>query len=319
MERLKSESVHDNQDIHAIERTVVLFRLPEAPPAFHQTQQSNGTGTEAPDQQPSIAMEVDGTAGTAGQDLGQHPSVKGTGLSTESLSDPVQVDEPIHGAPELSTQGAELATESPESLPAGDTPKDPLAVLFEQARDNLRQYTRSTLAVYSFLREFYGSTQLKKWNFEKQQGCRAEVGRAIQGVIAATKNPIHPNHPVPKTRKRNGLIVLGDAQFGTIPGANDKSDKFRYRLAHEALGQGVPVFRVDEFKTSATCCRCGSETQAKGRSLTCQSLGCKGIMIDRDHNAANNMATAGIQWLKTLTWPQHLSRAPVGDANQVSA
>ena len=105
-------------------------------------------------------------------------------------------------------------------------------------------------------------------------------------------------------------------------------------LSIEAERAGIIVVFVSEYRTSRVCCRCGGDVdfdRAK-RTVSCRNLACggrrpaeydrrrgldssKGFVVDRDHNAAHNMARAVIQWLTTQTWPEELTRKPKENNN----
>ena len=52
-------------------------------------------------------------------------------------------------------------------------------------------------------------------------------------------------------------------------------------------GRGVPVVFINPKGTSRTCSRCGAKGVIKGRMFVCKKCG---LMLDRDLNAARNIA-----------------------------
>ncbi|KAF9409181.1 hypothetical protein BGZ94_002032, partial [Podila epigama] len=203
-----------------------------------------------------------------------------------------------------------LSSSSPNPATFGD--------LFNQAKDRMETHIRCLLSADENLRSFYGSAQLKYWRYQKEQGVRADTGKAINSILQTAQGGTRET--------RRGILAIGDGKFGSLPGIVDKSATFRRQLALEAGGRGLLVCLVHEFRSSRTCSQCGGLTKAKGRSLTCLNPTCggkrtdaqnkmfcldpsKGPMSDRDHNAAVNLTRASLQQAREQTWPVFLQRS----------
>ncbi|KAF9914235.1 hypothetical protein FBU30_002718, partial [Linnemannia zychae] len=144
----------------------------------------------------------------------------------------------------------------------------------------------------------------KSCSLSEQQGSRAEVDRAIRGMLNTV-------HSVSRSERRP-LVVIGDGKFTARNGNAVKANKFITTLRSRAEGEGMLVASVDEFRTSIFYCRCHQRMVATKRSVTCQTPECggkrsqeynvlhnldpaKGLERDRDHDAGQNMANAAIQ------------------------
>ncbi|CAO3569090.1 unnamed protein product [Mortierella alpina] len=210
----------------------------------------------------------------------------------------------VTASPSQSSSGSRDATTSP-SQPS---------TTFQEPEASFTAHTRSILSCFTQLRTFYGSDKYKRWKYQEQQGLRAEYGRAVNSILSTLQTPTHDKHPymhdMEAIRGRQPILGIGDGNFAKVWSGADKSGKFRDVLVGEALGRGILTVQLDEFRTSATCCECGSKNKAQGRSVVCQEKTC-GIMKDRDHNAVHNMTKGMVMWTTRLIWPQHLIRDTV--------
>ncbi|KAF9956896.1 hypothetical protein BGZ72_002367 [Mortierella alpina] len=212
--------------------------------------------------------------------------------------------------PDHQTATTPEPTAAAASLVQEDSP-DRLSTTFSEAPINFEWHARSVLATSVQLRKFYGSDEYKRWLYQKQQGTRAEFGKAIKSILTTLQEPTHGQHPFSNNRaaikSRKPILGIGDGNFGKLWSGKDRSGRFRDKLVAEAVGRGLPTYQLDEFRTSATCCNCGSVNKTQGRTVVCQGEAC-GVMKDRDHNATNNMGQAMVMWVSDFTWPEHLER-----------
>jgi putative transposase len=66
------------------------------------------------------------------------------------------------------------------------------------------------------------------------------------------------------------------------------------QVEYKARWEGIPVFYIQPSRTSSTCAMCGSHiAECSGRKVYC--LHCK-TLLDRDENAALNIANAGLRF-----------------------
>lgn len=66
------------------------------------------------------------------------------------------------------------------------------------------------------------------------------------------------------------------------------------QVEYKARWEGIPVFFIQPSRTSSTCAMCGSHiAECSGRKVYC--LHCK-TLVDRDENAALNIANAGLRF-----------------------
>ncbi|KAG0304984.1 hypothetical protein BGZ98_004744 [Dissophora globulifera] len=199
-----------------------------------------------------------------------------------------------------------------------DHPENGLESRFSDLTKSYQEHVKSVFAVEKDLREFYGSRGLKVAKYRREQGEKAEVDRAIAGMLKATRERA-------SIAERRGLVVIGDGDFRGKGGGPIKANKFISRLQSKATGEGMLVCCVDEFRTSIFCCRCHKRVITKGRSVICLDPTCggnraleydtnhllnpkAGLQRDRDHNAGQNMANAALHWLKEFKWPEALDR-----------
>ncbi|KAF9997535.1 hypothetical protein BGZ65_006888 [Modicella reniformis] len=123
---------------------------------------------------------------------------------------------------------------------------------------------------------------------------------------------------------RRAIVVIGDGDFRSRGGGHVKCNKFTSRLYDQAKGEGMLACYVDEFRTSIFCCKCHQRMQTKGRSVVCPDPTCggrrsveydkarnldpkTGLQRDRDHNTAQNMSNAALQWVQDFK-PESLDR-----------
>ncbi len=65
-------------------------------------------------------------------------------------------------------------------------------------------------------------------------------------------------------------------------------------VKHKAEWAGVTVYEVDPYKTSQICSACGEEGEHKDLSVRTHVCIHCGVVLDRDHNAANNILDRGL-------------------------
>ncbi|KAF9561050.1 hypothetical protein EC968_005866 [Mortierella alpina] len=221
--------------------------------------------------------------------------------------------QPAPSLPEHQTATAPEPTAAAADSDLEGSP-DSLTSTFSESKTSFECHTRSILSSFAQLRTFHGSDEFKRWIYQQQQGTRAEFGTAVNSILATLQDPIHAKHPCINNEAvvsgRRPMLGIGDGNFAKVRSEADKSGKFRDLLVGEVLGRGVLTYQLDEFRTSATCCECGSTNQTQGRTVVCQGESC-GIMKDRDHNAVNNMGKAMVMWTREVAWPEHLERNTV--------
>ncbi|KAG9325517.1 hypothetical protein KVV02_007548 [Mortierella alpina] len=279
--RSRLNRARKRDQIHEVEQAIVGFRLDD-PPAWCTAQPSpvQPPPAQPPPAQPSPAQP------SPEQPSPEQPSPE---------HQPATAPEPTTAADSFDQEG---------SL---DTP----IITFATARTRFEDHARSILNSFAQLRNFYGSDEYKQWLYQKQQGTRAEHGKAVHSILKTLQDPTHAEHPYIKNkaaiRDRRPMLGIGDGNFAKIRSGADRSGKFRDLLVGEALGRGVPTYQLDEFRTSATCCVCGDTNKTQGRTVICQGETC-GTRKDRDHNAVNNMSRAMVEWTREFAWPEHLKR-----------
>ncbi|KAF9082462.1 hypothetical protein BGX27_004528 [Mortierella sp. AM989] len=187
---------------------------------------------------------------------------------------------------------------------------------FNSLKDSYHQHAKSVFAVERDLRDFYASLTFKIARYRKEQGEKAEVGRAIGGMLRTARL---------RAKDRRVMVVIGDGDFKGRNGAPVMANKFISRLQSQAKGEGMLVCCVDEFRTSISCCNCHQRVKTKGRSVICPDFTCGGLRPptydlthkldtkaglerDRDHNAGQNMANAALKWVNEFEWPVALGR-----------
>ncbi|KAF8921664.1 hypothetical protein BGZ58_004052, partial [Dissophora ornata] len=164
---------------------------------------------------------------------------------------------------------------------------------FEHLMGSYQEYAKSVFAVERELRTFYGSKEFKVTRYRKEQGEKAEVGRAINGMLKVARMRA-------KIDKRKAMVVIGDGDFKGKNGTPVRANKFISSLQRQKM-------------------------QTKGRSVLCPDSTCggyrspeynsthkldpkTGLQRDRDHNAGQNMANAALKWVKEFKWPEALDR-----------
>ncbi|CAO3564860.1 unnamed protein product [Mortierella alpina] len=326
-----------DEGINEIEQSIVGFCLP-APPAWFSNQPlpdqplPNHSTVSAPHHADATASPSQSSSGSRGATASPSLSSSGSRGATASPSLSSSGSRGATASPSLSSSGSRGATASPSqsstesrgataspsqsstrSRDASTSPSQP-STTFQEPEASFTAHTRSILSCFTQLRTFYGSDKYKRWKYQEQQGLRAEYGRAVNSILSTLQTPTHDKHPymhdMGAIRGRQPILGIGDGNFAKVWSGADKSGKFRDVLVGEALGRGILTVQLDEFRTSATCCECGSKNKAQGRSVVCQEKTC-GIMKDRDHNAVHNMTKGMVMWTTTLVWPQHLIRDTV--------
>jgi Putative transposase DNA-binding domain len=113
------------------------------------------------------------------------------------------------------------------------------------------------------------------------------------------------------------VVFFGNALFG-----HGRRGPLPRKALIRAIALLVPVVLMDEFRTSMMCCGCGLKLvqvegsrvyQCVSRTPEGENLSCSVRFIDRDINAAVNIAMCGIRMLLGLDRPQHLCRATRGE------
>ncbi|KAG0329838.1 hypothetical protein BGZ99_000067 [Dissophora globulifera] len=111
-------------------------------------------------------------------------------------------------------------------LQTGDDSGRDLALRFKNIKDSFQEYSKTVFVVEKDLREFYGSKSSKVAKYRKDQGEKAEVGRAIGGMIKATR----AQADMPNVEKRKALVVIGDGDFRGKNGGPVQANKFITQL-----------------------------------------------------------------------------------------
>ena len=98
----------------------------------------------------------------------------------------------------------------------------------KDVQESYHEYAQSVFEVEQDLRSFYGSRGLKVARYRKDEGEKAEVGRAIGGMMKAvrTRSVIEERRP---------LVVIGDGDFRGRGGGAVKSNKFVSQLKSTVL------------------------------------------------------------------------------------
>ena len=76
----------------------------------------------------------------------------------------------------------------------------------KDVQESYREYAQSVLKVEQDLRSLYGSKELKFARYRKDEGEKAEVGRAIGGTMKAVRARS-------VIEERRPLVVIGDGDF----------------------------------------------------------------------------------------------------------
>lgn len=109
-----------------------------------------------------------------------------------------------------------------------DRPEHDLGLRFSDLTKSYQEHVESVFAVEKDLREFYGSKGLKVAKYRKEQGEKAEVDRAIEGMLKAARERA-------SIAERRALVVIGDGDFGSRRGEPIKSNKFISQLQSKVL------------------------------------------------------------------------------------
>lgn len=102
----------------------------------------------------------------------------------------------------------------------------------KDVRKSYYEYAQSVFEVEQDLRSFYGSRGLKVARYRKDEGEKAEVGRAIGGMMKAVRARS-------VIEERRPLVVIGDGDFKGRGGGAVKSNKFVSQLKSTVLSMLV--------------------------------------------------------------------------------
>ncbi|KAG0196555.1 hypothetical protein BGX31_005291 [Mortierella sp. GBA43] len=174
---------------------------------------------------------------------------------------------------------------------------DPLPV-WMPLRKSIEDHVTSTMRVDEPLREFYSSMLFKVKTWELQQAKTATSNKSIDRLLSTAESLRE------EADAHRILIVVGDGAFTSHKGPT-LHQHFITELKKKANGRNILVTCTDEFRTSISCCQCGSLGSLDHRRFICTA--CQHER-DRDHNAATNMARAALQLIRGLPWPAELTR-----------
>jgi hypothetical protein len=107
------------------------------------------------------------------------------------------------------------------------------SVILAEIHASFCAHVRSTLKVYSTVREFYGSYGLKVAKHRARQGSQSEVDLSIKTVIDDLVREAAAENLQP-------VLVLGDGDFTTMKSGNVKCYKYMQRLVNRVSGHLKP-------------------------------------------------------------------------------
>ncbi|KAF9349653.1 hypothetical protein BGX34_001675 [Mortierella sp. NVP85] len=172
-----------------------------------------------------------------------------------------------------------------------------LLPVWQSLRTSIEKHVISIMHVEEPLREFYSSMMFKIKGRELKQAKTATHRKGIDRLLAQAED-LKQEAGAART-----LVIVGDGSFTSRNGTLHQ--KFISDLKKRAQAQNVLVTCADEFRTSMTCCQCGTVGQLDCRSIKCGNCHQE---RDRDHNGASNIARAALELIKGAPWPKELTR-----------
>lgn len=100
-----------------------------------------------------------------------------------------------------------------------------LPSLTYESTQKFEEYLQGKLAIMDQLREFYGSTEMKKIGWERTKSKRAEYDWATDGALSMIQN------------KDESLIVIGNGHFNTHHGLATLHESFKGHFYHQVRFQ----------------------------------------------------------------------------------
>ncbi|KAK3829157.1 MAG: hypothetical protein J3Q66DRAFT_364198 [Benniella sp.] len=113
-----------------------------------------------------------------------------------------------------------------------------------QSTKEFEERLAGTLESVETLRNFYGSSDMKKLNWERSKARRTEFDWATHGALSMVND------------KDQGLFVMGNARFNTHQSLATLHESFKGHFYQQATRQGYHVVSTDEYCTSSKCPTC---------------------------------------------------------------
>ncbi|CAO3570258.1 unnamed protein product [Mortierella alpina] len=154
------------------------------------------------------------------------------------------------------------------------------------------------LAVLSF----YQSAGFKRKQWANRRAMRAEYEQVLNVVLATIG--VRPGD-VQRHTVVDVVVVLGDGQFQGVQGRSSFHEKAAEFLYKKLTALGIPVTKVDEYKTSSVCPRCDSAVTKEMRRVTCTACN---VPMHRDSAGAHNIARIGMAHILGEQRPLSLRR-----------
>lgn len=112
------------------------------------------------------------------------------------------------------------------SIDCGDPKEHDLSQQFMALQQSYEKHSISVLSVEEILRSFYGSSKSKIGRYRMEQGEKAEVGRAIAGMLKVIRDRV-------KSDQRKAIVAIGDGNFKGRKGVGVKASKFISTLQNQ--------------------------------------------------------------------------------------
>ncbi|KAF9556935.1 hypothetical protein EC968_007875 [Mortierella alpina] len=180
------------------------------------------------------------------------------------------------------------------SMPSHQSP-DPGGV-----EDYARWFSAHHLQLY----HFYQSPAYVRKQWANNRGLRAEYEQILNVVLMTVG--LQP-HNLQEHNMTNVMVVVGDGHFDAARGGSSFHTKVIEFLFYKLTALGIPVTKVDEYKTSSVCPRCDQELVKEMRRVTCTT--CQ-VQMHRDSAGAHNIARVGMDEFLHNARPASLRRPP---------
>ncbi|KAF9967645.1 hypothetical protein BGZ70_008772 [Mortierella alpina] len=152
------------------------------------------------------------------------------------------------------------------------------------------------------LLSFYQSAGFKRKQWANRRAMRAEYEQVLNVVLRTIglRTGDVQRHTV-----LDVVVVLGDGQFEGVRGRSSFHEKAAEFLYKKLTALGIPVVKVDEYKTSSVCPRCDAAVRKEMRRVTCTACN---VPMHRDSAGAHNIARIGMAHILGQPRPMSLRR-----------